>query len=96
LGSEGARPVGTAPGLFAPAWDAGAGPGGSGLLALTRSDSAGKPLVIHGIDVTSGKTREIGVELPSGVGRSGGFTARWDLEHGRLLVVSRASDSSPE
>jgi hypothetical protein len=91
---EGQR-LGSATGLFAPAWLGTGDGGGKRLLALARSDKGSKPLVIRGVDALSGATEDVGIELPAGVGGSSAVAARWDVRHGRLLLLARRADSNP-
>jgi len=92
LTAEEGRRLGTATGVIAPAWRATDDPGGATLLILARSDQGNKPLVVRGIDPVEGTVRNLGVELPAAVGGAGVVTARWDLAHGRLLVLARRDD----
>jgi hypothetical protein len=91
---EGTR-LGTSAGLLAPARLAGDEMNGATLIALARSEKGSRPLVIRGIDPTSGSTRDLDVTMPSGAGGSGPVAARWDLAHGRVLLLARHDKSSP-
>jgi hypothetical protein len=91
---EGQR-LGSATGLIAPAWPADSYQDGPGLLALARSDQGNRPLVVGGINPVTGAARDLGVTLPPQVAQSGAVAARWDLAHGRLLVVARRDNSNP-
>jgi hypothetical protein len=90
---EGAR-LGTGSGLVAPAWLPGDGMNGATLIALAHSGKGSKPLVIRGIDPVSGSTRDLDVTMPSGAGGSGPVAARWDVAHGRVLVLARHDKSN--
>ncbi len=94
LGAEQGRRLGTGTGLLAPAWLGSVGPGGANLVALARAEQGNKALVLRGVDPVDGTVRNLGVELPAGVGGAAAFSARWDLVHGQLLVLSRRRDNS--
>jgi len=94
LTAEEGRRLGTATGVIAPAWRATDDPGGATLLILARSDQGNKPLIVRGVDPVESTFRNLGVELPAAVGGAGVVTARWDLAHGRLLVLARRDDGS--
>jgi hypothetical protein len=64
------------------------------VLALARSSQASKPLTIRGVDPSGGAVRSLDIVLPPTVGGSGTVTARWDLVHGRLLVLARHDSGS--
>lgn len=91
---EGQR-LGSTTGLIAPAWLAESYQDGSGLLALARPDQGNRPLVVRGIDPVAGVARDLGVTLPPNVAQSGAVAARWDLAHGRLLLLARRDNSNP-
>jgi hypothetical protein len=61
---------------------------------LARSPQANKPLMLRGVDPTSGVVRNLDVVLPPEVGGAGVVAARWDLAHGLLLVVARHDNSN--
>ena len=90
---EGAR-LGTGTGLLAPAWLYGDGMNGATLIALAHSEKESRPLVMRGIDPISGSTRDLDVTLPTMVGGTGPVAARWDLAHGRALVLARHDKSN--
>ena len=69
--------------------DYGADGAGVGLVALSRSQQGSKPLVVRGLNLVDGTDQNLGIELPSTVGASSAVTARWDLAHGRLLIVAQ-------
>jgi len=94
LSAEEGQRLGAASGLIAPAWRATADPDGPGLVALSRSQQGSKPLVVRGLNPVDGTDQNLGIELPSTVGASGAVTARWDLAHGRLLIVAHPDGSS--
>jgi hypothetical protein len=94
LTAEEGQRLGSATGLIAPAWSAGDEVNGTSLIALARSDKGNRPLVIRGVDAGSGVPQNLDVVLPSVVGGSGIVAARWDLAHGRLLVLARHDNSS--
>jgi hypothetical protein len=95
LTAEEGQRLGSATGLFAPTWlDTGDG-GAKMLLALARSEKGSKPLMIRGVDAVSGATEDFGIELPAGVGGSSAVAARWDVRHGRLLLLARRADANP-
>jgi hypothetical protein len=94
LTAEEGQRLGSATGLFAPTWlDTGDG-GAKRLIALGRSDKGSKPLVIQGVDAVSGATENLGIALPTGVGGSAAVAARWDVRHGRLLLLARQGNST--
>jgi hypothetical protein len=94
LTAEEGQRLGSATGLFAPAWIGTDDGGARRLLALARSDKGSKPLVIRGVDAVSGATEDLGIELPVGVGGSSAVAARWDVGHGRILLLARRADSN--
>jgi hypothetical protein len=89
LTAEEGRRLGAGSGLSAPAWASVDQVDGGNLLALAPSNKGSRPLVIRGIDSSSGALHNLDVTLPSGVGGSGPVAGRWDLGHGRLLVLAR-------
>ncbi len=94
LTAEEGRRLGTSTGVIAPTWQTTEGPDGARLLVLARSDQGNKPLVVRDIDPVDGSVRNLGVELSAPVGGSGVVAGRWDLAHGRLLVLARRDDGS--
>ena len=95
LTSEEGQRFGSATGVFAPTWIGTDGGSGHKLIALSRSDKGSKPLVIQVIDAAGGALQNLGIVLPTGVGGAGAVAARWDVRHGRLLLLARRGDSSP-
>jgi hypothetical protein len=95
LTAEEGQRFGSATGVFAPTWIETDDAGGQRLIALSRSDKGSKPLVLQGIDAAGGALQNLGMVLPRGVGGSGTVAARWDVRHGRLLLLARRGDSSP-
>jgi len=95
LTAEEGQRFGSASGVFAPTWIGTDDGGGQKLIALSRSDKGSKPLVIQGIDALSGALQSLGITLPTGVGGVGAVAARWDVRHGRLLLLARRGASSP-
>jgi hypothetical protein len=93
LTAEGGRRLGPATGLIAPAWPASNSDPSGELFALARS-SQGMPLTVRGVDPISGAVRNLDVALPPTVGGTGAVVARWDLAHGRLLVLARHDNSN--
>jgi len=93
--AEQGQRLGSATGLIAPAWPADSSQGGSGLLALARSDQGNRPLLVRGIDPVTGAARDPDITLPPSVAQSGAVSGRWDVAHGRLLVVARRDNSNP-
>ena len=89
LTAEEGRRLGAGAGLSAPTWASVDEVDPGNLLALARSTKGSKPLVMRGIDSSSGALHNLEVSLPPGVGGSGPVAARWDLGHGRLLVLAR-------
>jgi hypothetical protein len=59
------------------------------LVALARSNKGSRPLVLRGVDSSNGALHNLDVTFPAGVGGSGPVAARWNLGHGRLLVLAR-------
>jgi hypothetical protein len=94
LTAEEGHRLGLATGLFAPAW-LDTGDAAERLIAVARSDKESKPLVIQGVDAVSGATENLGIALRAGVGGAAAVGARWDVRHGRLLLVARRGDSNP-
>jgi hypothetical protein len=94
LTAEEGQRLGSPTGLIAPAWSSPDEMAGPSLLALARSDKGNKPLVIRGVDPISGTPQNLDIALPATVGGPGVVTARWDLAHGRLLVLARHNTSS--
>jgi len=64
------------------------GQDGPALVGLARSEQGTKPLIVRGVDPVDGTAQSLGIELPSAVGGSGAVAARWDLAHGRLLILA--------
>jgi hypothetical protein len=95
LTAEEGKRLGPATGLIAPAWRSAINSDGPGLLAIGRSQQGSKPLVVRGIDAGTGAVQDLGLELPSDVGNGPGLlAARWDLAHGRLLVLAHRDGTS--
>jgi hypothetical protein len=94
LTAEEGQRLGSATGLFAPAWLA-TGDVAERLIALARSDKGSKPLVIQGVDAVSGAIQNLGITLPTGAGGSAAVGARWDVRHGRLLLLARRGNANP-
>jgi hypothetical protein len=94
LTAEEGQRLGSATGLFATAW-LDTGDTAERLIALARSDKGSKPLVIQGVDAASGAIQNLGITLPTGVGGSAAVAARWDVRHGRLLLLARRGNSNP-
>ena len=94
LTAEEGQRLGSGTGLTAPAWASGSELDGAGVLALTRSDRGSKPLIIRGVDAVNGMPQNLDVVLPAAVGGSGVVAGRWDLAHGRLLVLARHDNSN--
>jgi hypothetical protein len=94
LTAEEGRRLGAATGLIAPAWKESDGEPGGELFSLARSSQGSKPLIVRGVDPTNGDVRNLDVVLPATVGGSGTVAARWDLAHGRLLVLARHDNSN--
>jgi PEGA domain len=94
LTAEEGQRLGSATGLFAPTW---LDPGGASerVIALARSENGSRPLVIKGVDAENGMIQNLGIALPAGVGGSGAVAARWDVRHGRLLLLARRGNSNP-
>jgi len=46
------------------------------------------------VDAVSGATENLGIALPIGVGGSAAVAARWDVRHGRLLLLARQGNST--
>ncbi len=96
LTAEEGQRLGSAAGLIAPTWPSADETGETSLVALARSDQGSRPLVLRGIDPVSGTPQNLDIALPATVGGSRAVTARWDATHGRLLVLARHDNSSPE
>jgi hypothetical protein len=67
---------------------------GPALVGLARSEQGTKPLVVRGLDPADGTAQNLGIELPPTVGGTGAIGARWDLAHGRLLIVAPAEGAT--
>lgn len=93
LSAEEGQRLGAVSGLLAPAWTSADEFDGATLIALARSDKGNRPLVLRGIDAVTGVPQNLDISLPAGIGGSGAVAARWDLAHGRLLVLARHDNS---
>jgi len=81
------RRLGPATGTLGPAWRS-----QNTLLGFARQDDG--TLALRSIDPTAGEARDLGVRLPASVAQGAiGLSARWDLRHGRALLLARASTS---
>jgi hypothetical protein len=89
LTAEEGRRLGAGTGLNAPTWASVDEVDAGNLVVLARSNKGNRPLLVRGIDASSGALHNLDVTLPAGVGGSGPVGARWDLGHGRLLVLAR-------
>jgi hypothetical protein len=89
LTAEGGRRLGAGTGLSAPTWASVDEVDAGNLVALARSNKGSRPLVLRGVDSNNGALHNLDVTFPAGVGGSGPVAARWDLGHGRLLVLAR-------
>jgi len=88
------RQLGSVTGLLAPTWPS-LGPAAGKPLVLARIDRPGKPLALWVVDA-DGHPHDLGVELPTGVAPDAPVVAaRWDLEHGRLLLAAPTSTTAP-
>jgi hypothetical protein len=94
LTAEEGKRLGSATALFAPTW-VDTGDAAERLIALERSDKASRPLVVQGVDAVSGMIQDLGIALPTGVGGPAAVAARWDVHHGRLLLLARRGNSNP-
>ena len=94
LTAEEGQRLGSAIGLIAPAWPSPDEAVGSEVLALSHSSQGNKALTVRAVDPLSGTVRTLDISLPPGVGGSGTVTARWDLVHGRMLVLARHDNSN--
>jgi hypothetical protein len=94
LTAEEGRRLGSATGLIAPSWRTTPDGSNASLIAFARSTQANKPLVVRGIDPLTGAVQNLGIELPPGVGGSAAVAARWDLAHGRALILARRDGMS--
>ena len=92
--AEEGRRLGAATGLIAPAWPGSDIDASGELFALARSSQGNKPLTVRGVDPITGAVRNLDVVLPSTVGGAGAVVARWDLAHGRVLVLTRHDTSN--
>jgi PEGA domain len=82
------RRIGTMTGTAAPVWrDA------ATLLGFGRRDDGS--LLLRSIDVASGVAHDTGAEFPPGTAQGTGLGARWDVAHGRALLVTRAGTGIP-
>jgi hypothetical protein len=80
--------IGTQTGTAAPVWrDA------STLLGFARRNDGS--LLLRSMDVSSGVAHDTGAEFPPGTAQGAGLGARWDVAHGRALLVTRAG-STPD
>ena len=94
LTAEEGQRLGSATGLFAPAW-LGTGDADQRLIAIARSDKGSRPLVIQAVDAARGATENLGIALPAGVGGNGAVAGRWDVRHGQILLLARRGDANP-
>jgi hypothetical protein len=94
LTAEGGTRLGSGTGLISPAWLSTDEMNGANLIALARSEKGNRPLVIRSVDPQSGIPQNLDIALPTMVGGTGSVAARWDLAHGRLLVLARHDNSS--
>jgi hypothetical protein len=94
LTAEEGQRFGLATGLFGMTWLPSDEAGSSRLLALGRSDKGSKPLVMRVVDAGSGVPQTLDVTLPNAVGGSAAVAARWDVRHGRLLLLAHRDNST--
>jgi hypothetical protein len=94
LTAEEGQRFGSATGLFGPTWIPTDDAGSQRLIAVSRSNNGDKPLAIAGIDPVRGSPQNLGILLPTGVGGAATAAARWDIRHGRLLILAPRGDSN--
>ena len=87
-GLEDAQPrrLGTSVNAFGPAWRS-----ERTLLGFARQNDG--TLALWSIEPTSGAVHDLGVRLPAGAAQSAGLSARWDMRHGRALLLSHPPNS---
>jgi hypothetical protein len=83
------RRLGTATDLVAPVWRD--GPADGTLLGLVHKEDGA--IGIRSVDAASGEVQDLDGRLPAGTGEGAGLAARWDTEHGRALLLTRASNA---
>ena len=81
------RRLGALTNLLAPVWRS-----DDSLFGFVRQDDG--TLGLRSVDPASALVKDVGVRLPSGVGKGSGLAARWDVENGRVLLLSRPSSST--
>jgi hypothetical protein len=94
LTAEEGQRFGSATGLFGPTWIPTDDAGSQRLIAVSRSNNGDKPLAIAGIDPVRGSPQNLGIVLPTGVGGATTAAARWDIRHGRLLILAPRGGSN--
>lgn len=84
--------LGSATGMVGVAWrSTTSGVEGAPLLGIARD--ANKPLALHAIDPISGRVQDLGVQLaPEVAAGASGVAVRWDVPHGRALVLARSAN----
>jgi hypothetical protein len=64
----------------------------STIYGFSRADDVS--LSLQAVDVSSGTIHDTGGRIPAGMVQGSGLGARWDLEHGRALLLTRPSTAS--
>jgi len=77
------RRIGTASNLVAPLWRS----DGTVLAVGPQGDG----LALRAVDIVTGKVQDLAAQLPPTAGQASGIAARWDLDRGRMLLLSHAA-----
>jgi hypothetical protein len=81
------RRVGTVTGIAAPVWR-----GDATLYGFSRRDDGS--LSLRSVDVASGTVHDTGAVIPAGTVQGSGLSARWDIGHGRALLLTHPASGS--
>jgi hypothetical protein len=81
------RRIGTATGMAAPVWR-----DDSTIYAFSRRDDGS--LALGSVDVSIGAVHDTGAVIPSDTVQGTGLSARWDIEHGRALLLTRPASGN--
>jgi hypothetical protein len=76
------RRIGSLTNLAAPVWR-----DESTIYGFARQDDGS--LSLQAVDIANGTMRDTGARIPPSIVQGGGLAARWDVEHGRALLLTR-------
>ena len=76
-------------GIAAPVW-----PDESTILGFSRRDDGS--LSLRTADISTGSVRDTGAHIPPGTAQGSRLAARWDVEHGRALLLARFAAGGTE